>query len=87
LSILIFDNRQASLLKDLSKSAAIDPSADKLNIGNVISDPKLWNSFVPVPSYALNEIPQLAGTKFLVGQMNIVVARIADTRVVAVVLR
>jgi hypothetical protein len=88
LNILVFGPNQLVLIRDtFPKIAAVQPFADKLTINDVVADPKMWELFVSVPATALNDIPQLAGTKFAIGQVNIVIARVADSRVVATVAR
>jgi len=90
LNILVFDARQLVLIRDTfpkSTGVQILNSADKLAVGDVVDDPKLFSLFVPVPPPALTDIPQLAGTRFLVGEGNIVFARIADNKIVGRVVR
>jgi hypothetical protein len=88
LNILVFGPSQLVLIKDmLPKFADVQPLVDKLTINDVVTDPKVWELFAPVPPPMLNDIPQLSGTRFAVGQVNIVIARVADSRVVAIVVR
>jgi hypothetical protein len=88
LNILVFGPNQLVLIRDtFPKVAAVQPLADKLTINDVVTDPKVWELFVPVPPTALNDIPQLGATRFAVGQVNIVIARVADSRVVATIAR
>jgi hypothetical protein len=88
LNILVFGPSQLVLIRDmLPKFAAVQPFVDKLAINDVVTDPKIWELFAPVPPPMPNDIPQLSGTRFAVGQANIAIARVADSRVVAIVVR
>jgi hypothetical protein len=87
LNILVFDEKQKALIRTLPKEfgAVVTSLADKLNLGDVATDPELLKSFVKLPAGVFKEVPQLDGTKFVVGQTRIVIARSTDDRVVGVV--
>jgi hypothetical protein len=90
LNILILDEKQRGVVRDTFPKVdgvIVEPLIDKLGIADIVTDPKTLSLFVPVPQSTLNDVPQLAGTKFALGKASVVIARVADNRIVAMVLR
>lgn len=88
LNILVFDERQESFIKTVPKKLGVVGTTlvDKVILGDFVKNPELLNLLQQWPDFAVKEAPQLASTRFAVGDAHIVIARSADNRVVAVVM-